>query len=233
MHLRSHSPILYFGTPVVLISTLNPDGSANLAPISSIFWLGWRAIIGIGAASQTAQNLQRTGESVINLACVDLLDAVNRLALTTGAKDMPEWKQSNGYQYVADKFAHAGLTPSRSTTVAAPRVGEAKVQQEARLIRVQQISAETPGNGNLLTMELQVTALHIAPGLSLNGNPDRINPDAWPALMMSFQNFYSLQRCQQNSNLASIDEAAYAGADQQQARLRASGQQYADLSICG
>ena len=34
--------ILYFGAPVVLVSTLNEDGSANLAPMSSAFWLGWR-----------------------------------------------------------------------------------------------------------------------------------------------------------------------------------------------
>mgnify|MGYP000896857278 CR=1 FL=1 len=54
MHTKSYPPILYFGTPVVLISTKNPDGTANLAPISSIFWLGWRCIIGLGASSQTA-----------------------------------------------------------------------------------------------------------------------------------------------------------------------------------
>ena len=50
MHLTREPAILYFGTPVVLISTLNPDGSANLAPMSSIFWLGWRCMIGLGGA---------------------------------------------------------------------------------------------------------------------------------------------------------------------------------------
>ena len=34
--------ILYMGTPVILNSTENPDGTFNLAPISSVFWLGWR-----------------------------------------------------------------------------------------------------------------------------------------------------------------------------------------------
>jgi len=34
MHLQEIEPkILYFGTPVALISTLNPDSSTNLAPI--------------------------------------------------------------------------------------------------------------------------------------------------------------------------------------------------------
>ena len=40
MHQSIEPAILYFGTPVVLVSTLNEDGSANLAPMSSAFWLG-------------------------------------------------------------------------------------------------------------------------------------------------------------------------------------------------
>ena len=32
--------ILYFGTPVVLIGTCNEDGSCNLAPMSSAWWVG-------------------------------------------------------------------------------------------------------------------------------------------------------------------------------------------------
>jgi flavin reductase (DIM6/NTAB) family NADH-FMN oxidoreductase RutF len=35
MHKTIEPTILYFGTPVALISTLNPDGTANLAPMSS------------------------------------------------------------------------------------------------------------------------------------------------------------------------------------------------------
>ena len=44
MHVTSEPNILYFGTPVVVISTVNEDGSYNLAPMSSVFWLGWRAL---------------------------------------------------------------------------------------------------------------------------------------------------------------------------------------------
>jgi flavin reductase (DIM6/NTAB) family NADH-FMN oxidoreductase RutF len=35
MHQTIEPTILYFGTPVALISTLNEDGSANIAPMSS------------------------------------------------------------------------------------------------------------------------------------------------------------------------------------------------------
>jgi flavin reductase (DIM6/NTAB) family NADH-FMN oxidoreductase RutF len=49
--------ILYFGTPAVLVSSLNPDGSANLAPMSSAWWLGWCCRLGFGARSATPQNI--------------------------------------------------------------------------------------------------------------------------------------------------------------------------------
>ena len=67
MHITATPSILYFGTPVVIITSENKDGTYNLAPISSVFWLGWRCIIGIGLNSQTAQNLIRKRECVINL----------------------------------------------------------------------------------------------------------------------------------------------------------------------
>ena len=44
--------ILYFGTPVVLIGSSNEDGSFNLAPMSSAWWVGWRCMLGL------AQQLQ-------------------------------------------------------------------------------------------------------------------------------------------------------------------------------
>src|SRR5437762_2453306 len=39
--------ILYFGNPVAIISSINPDGSPNLAPVSSFWELGWTIILGL------------------------------------------------------------------------------------------------------------------------------------------------------------------------------------------
>jgi len=39
--------ILYFGTPVAVISSLNEDGATNLAPISSFWALGWTFLLGL------------------------------------------------------------------------------------------------------------------------------------------------------------------------------------------
>jgi flavin reductase (DIM6/NTAB) family NADH-FMN oxidoreductase RutF len=46
MRFRTIEPkILYFGTPVALISTLNEDRSTNLAPISSLWALRWTLFV--------------------------------------------------------------------------------------------------------------------------------------------------------------------------------------------
>src|SRR5690606_31985144 len=117
MHVVIDPAILYFGTPVVLISTLNEDGSPNLAPMSSAWWLGRSCMLGLGARSHTPANLLRTGECVLNLPSVDLVAAVDRLARTTGSDPVPPHKVAMGYRHVRDKFAAAGLTPVASVDV--------------------------------------------------------------------------------------------------------------------
>ncbi len=47
MHVTLSFRVFYFGTPVVLISARNPDDSANLAPISSAWWLDDRCMLGM------------------------------------------------------------------------------------------------------------------------------------------------------------------------------------------
>src|SRR5688500_6956603 len=111
MHSVANPSILYFGTPVVLISTTNESEGFNLAPISSVFWLGYRCMIGISALSKTTENILRERECVLNLPSVNEVAAVNRLALTTGSNPVPQSKIQKGYHYVEDKFEHAGLTP--------------------------------------------------------------------------------------------------------------------------
>ena len=76
--------ILYFGTPVVLIGSTNEDGSYNLAPMSSAWWVGWRCMLGLARNSKTTENMIRTGECVLNLPSAELVTAVDRLARTTG-----------------------------------------------------------------------------------------------------------------------------------------------------
>ena len=144
MHQVIDPAILYFGTPVVLVSSTNPDGSPNLAPMSSAWWLGRSAMLGFGARSHTPANIQRTGECVISLPSVAQVEAVNRLARTTGSNPVPEWKAANGYRHENDKFAVAGLSPLPSDTVAPPRVAECPIHLEALLESVHPLAAGDP-----------------------------------------------------------------------------------------
>src|SRR3954463_10743566 len=130
MHATIDPAILYFGTPVVLVSTLNQDGTPNLAPMSSAWWLGRSCMLGFGARSHTPANLLRTGECVLNLPSVDQVAAVDRLARTTGSDPVPPYKLAMGYRHRRDKFAAAGLTPEPSELVRAPRAAECPVQLE-------------------------------------------------------------------------------------------------------
>src|SRR6201987_4230974 len=104
MHKTIEATILYFGTPVALISTLNDDGSPNLAPMSSAWWLGWTCMLGLGQMGQTSENLIRTRECVINLPSEAMVSNVDRLALTTGKDPVPEKKHLWGYRHERDKF---------------------------------------------------------------------------------------------------------------------------------
>ena len=219
MHKRCEPEILYFGTPVVLISTCNENGSFNIAPISSVFWLGWRCVIGISAFSKTTENLIRDGSCSLNLPSVKEVSAVNRLALTTGTFPVPEGKKRKGYRHVSDKFELAGLTPVPSETVSAPRIGECPVQMESRLEAVHGIGeADDLQRGKILTMELRILRVYLEESIMMKGSAKRVDPDKWRPLIMSFQKFYGLGDQVQKSRLAAIPELLYHSPDMDKAR---------------
>ena len=146
--------ILYFGTPVVLIGSRNEDGSPNLAPMSSAWWVGWRCMLGLASYSKSTENMIRTGECVLNLPSVDLVDSVNRLARTTGSNPVPPGKIRRGYRHERNKFEISGLTALPGETVAAPRAAECPVQIEAKVAHVYKMAQEDEvWRGNLVAIE--------------------------------------------------------------------------------
>lgn len=219
MMTSSEPAILYFGTPVALISSENVDGTTNLAPMSSVFWLGWRAVLGLSAASHTAQNLLRHREAVINLPSVDMADHVDRLALTTGSDPVPAYKQERGYRHEHAKFLRAGLTPVPSELVRPLRALETPVQLEARIEAIHSIAAEDDAlRGKILTFEARIVRVHLHSSILLDGEPNRIDPDKWRPLIMSFQKFYGLGEQVRPSTLSSIPETVYRSPDVDKAR---------------
>src|SRR6202521_1501089 len=133
MHKTVDPAILYWGTPVVLVSSLNEDGSPNLAPMSSAWWLGRSCMLGFGARSQTPANILRTGEGGLNLPSAEQGSHVDPLGGLTGSNPVPPHKVAMGYRHEADKLGVAGLTTVASELVAPPHVRECPVQLEAVL----------------------------------------------------------------------------------------------------
>jgi flavin reductase (DIM6/NTAB) family NADH-FMN oxidoreductase RutF len=218
-HLKNEPSILYFGTPVVLISTENADASYNIAPMSSAFWLGWRGILGLAATSKTVENLIRTRQCVLNLPSEDLVGAVNRLARTTGSDPVPEGKLRRGYRFERAKFEIAGLSPVASETIQAPRIAECPVQMEAVVEAIHGVAEADPAQkGRIITIEVRIQRVHLHDHILLDGDPNRVNPDAWRPLIMSFQNFYGLSPRLHPSTLAEIPESMYRGPDIDRAR---------------
>ncbi len=203
--------ILYFGTPVVLIGTCNEDDSYNLAPMSSAWWLGWRCMLGLARSSKTTENIIRTGECVLSLPSANLVDAVDRLARTTGSDPVPTGKLRRGYRHEKRKFEISSLTPTPGSTVAAPRALECPVQMEAKLVHVHEVAADDDMvRGNLVAIEVRITRIHANPEIMMEGHSNRIDPDKWRPLIMSFQEFYGLAPEKlQRSELAQIPESQY------------------------
>ena len=205
-------PVFYWGTPVVLITTTNEDGSANIGPMSSVFWLGNRCMLGLEHISQTTINLRRTGQCVLNLPSDNMVGAVNALARTTGTEVVPDVKIALGYRYEKDKFGAAGLTPQQSNLVLPPRIKECPAQMEAELTGVYEMMSSLPGEakGFTLAIEVRILRTYVLDELRLPGYTNRIDPDAWKPMIMSFQHLYGLKPGKlEKSTLANIEEELY------------------------
>jgi flavin reductase (DIM6/NTAB) family NADH-FMN oxidoreductase RutF len=135
---------------------------------------------------------------------------VDRLALTTASDPVPEPKKKRGYRHEAQKFERANLTPVPSEIVAPPRALECPIQLEARLTGSHRIAEDNAAiRGNLIALEVEIVRVYADSWLLVPGEPDRIDPDKWRPLIMSFQQFYGLTPRLQPSTWATIPESAY------------------------
>jgi flavin reductase (DIM6/NTAB) family NADH-FMN oxidoreductase RutF len=211
-HCEIEPPILYLGTPVVLVSTCNGDGSPNLSPMSSAWWLGWSCMLGFDASSKTVANLRRTGECVLNLPSGDQVGQVDRLARSSGSDPLPRHKQAMGYRHVADKFGLAGLTPQPARQVRPPRVAECPIQLEAELESIRPFA--TNDRRMLIpavAVELRIVAVHAAKSVLSDRFANRIDAQKWRPLLMSFLQFFARGENVHPSRLDEIPPEAFAG----------------------
>ncbi|MFC0626033.1 flavin reductase family protein [Kribbella deserti] len=191
--------VLYFGTPVILVSSLNGDGSTNLAPMSSAWWLGDSAMLGLSANSQTVRNLERHPDCVLNLTDKSLVAAVDRIALLTGRRDVPAYKEERGYRYEADKFAAAGLTSIPCDLVTPQAVAESPIHLEGRVRAIHQIDA---ADSMLRALEVTILRTHVDPELVMAHKEHYIDPLRWDPLIMKFTEYFAGGTVAQPSSLA-------------------------------
>ncbi|KAF5603292.1 hypothetical protein FPCIR_1488 [Fusarium pseudocircinatum] len=203
--------IMYWGTPVALITTSNEDGTANIGPISSVWWLGHRCLLGLASGSQTTLNIFRTKQCVINLPSADMAHYINPIAKTTGTPTVPPGKKDRGYTHCKDKFAASGFTQQPSDLVQPPRISECPVQMEAEVTNSMDLMQDVPDRkGFLIAIEVKILRTHVRNDLRMEGYENRIDPDRWRPLIMSFQEFYGLAPAKvAESSLGTIDEEKY------------------------
>ena len=158
--------------PIAWVSTLNEDGSANLAPFSffsgvgsdpptCLFCVGRKGRVEIGSKKDTWANVERTGEYVIHVV-PDALAA--RMNLT-----------SKEYPHGFDEFQVAGLLKLPSERVAPPRLAEAPVAMECRLLQLHEVGE--PGDGTAVIIG-EILFWHVHDDVVVGGRLDAGKLDA-------------------------------------------------------
>ncbi len=141
--------------PIGWISSVDSAGIFNLAPYSffngvcynppTVMFAG-----GVGSAADgskdSVRNVLETGEFVCNMANWETREQMNQSSATVA----PD----------CDEIAMTGLTPVASTLVKAPRIAEAPINLECRLIKAVDIPGWTPKDDYKVVFG-EVVGIHI------------------------------------------------------------------------
>lgn len=156
--------------PIAFVSTLNKDGTNNLAPFSFFTAISAKPMIvafcplirtSTGEKKDTLVNIEENKEFVINFITEEMAPAANNTSV-----EVP---------YGQDEFTIGGFTPIDSEIVKARRVKESPIQFECKL-RDLLSYGDQPGNGTLVAGE--VVRVHVDEKLLEEGriNTDLYNP---------------------------------------------------------
>jgi flavin reductase (DIM6/NTAB) family NADH-FMN oxidoreductase RutF len=183
--------ILYFGNPIALISSLNEDGTPNLAPISSFWALGWTMTLGLLNDTKTLMNLENRPECVVNLPTPEMWGQVEALAPLTGLNPVPEEKREK-FRHEKDKFRAGSFTPIKSELVSAPRVKECPVQLEATTLAIHPLRGEARLQtlGGAASVEVEILRVHVSRELIVKEH--YIDPEKWQPLIYNFRHYFGL-----------------------------------------
>ncbi|NRD76754.1 flavin reductase family protein [Bacillus sp. BRMEA1] len=180
--------ILYYGTPVILLNTLNEDETTNISPISSSWALGPFIFLGLSTLGKAYENIVRHRECVMNLPDSQLWEHVERLAPYTGKYPVPDMKKSMGFSFEKEKYSASGLTECASHNVAPTRISECPLQLEAAVLHIR-VPEYAP---DLAIIETEVKKVHAHQHILLDNA--HIDPTKWSPLIYNFRHYFGLGR---------------------------------------
>lgn len=181
--------ILYFGTPVALITTFDAYGHPNIGPMSSVWALGYKLVLGLGCDGKTFENLLGQKECVVNIPAPGLQHHIERIAKLTGMNPVPEDKK-HIYSYDPDKFTTGGFSAIESQIVKPPAIADCPIQLEAVLEQYSVIDLAPDGSPDVAAVTVRVVNVRVHENLVTD--TDHINPDLWSPLIYNFRHYYGL-----------------------------------------
>ena len=174
--------MFYYGFPVVLLTTTDKNGNADVTPISSTFTLGANAVIALVKLNKAYHNVMEVPEVVFNLPTAAMWEKVEAIAPYTAQNPVPPQKMGK-YTYTDDKFSIVGFTQLPSEKVRPPRIAECPIQAEAKVKNVNDRDA-------YVLVELEFVQVHAEDHLVMEDN--KINPLEWEPLIYNFKHYYGL-----------------------------------------
>jgi flavin reductase (DIM6/NTAB) family NADH-FMN oxidoreductase RutF len=190
-HIAINPTVLYVGTPVALVTSLNPDGTTNISPMSSVWALADRVVLGMTSTSKGRENVVRSRELVINFPTSALWPKVEAIARATGRNPVPPHKAKIGYQFDADKFETSGFTPQESDIVWPLRIAECPIQFEAEVVAVHAPGGRWPSERPeaYQIVEARVVRVHAHRGVVVAGT-NHIDTAKWSPLLYVFRHYF-------------------------------------------
>lgn len=190
-HIEIKPTVLYVGTPVALITSLNPDGTTNISPMSSAWAIFDRVVLGMTSTSKGRENAVRERQVVINFPSADLWRQVEAIARATGRDPVPPHKKKIGYEFQPAKFDVSGFTPQASDLVRPPRIAECPIQFEAEIVAWHDPGASWPQDRPeaFQIVEARVVCVHARPEIVVPGT-NHIDTAKWKPLLYMFRHYF-------------------------------------------
>jgi len=190
-HIEITPSVLYVGTPVALITSLNADGTTNISPMSSAFMLFDRVVLGMTSTSQGRENAARDRQIVINFPTPALWPKVEAIARGTGRNPVPPHKEKIGYRFEPDKFDVSGFTPQKSTVVRPLRIAECPIQFEAEVVACHDSGGDWPEERPeaFQIIEAKVLRVHAHRDVVIPGT-SHIDTAKWQPLLYVFRHYF-------------------------------------------